>query len=730
MKIQNKGEKMNKHIFIHLISITVLFCFLSGFQRQERLPPSERHEVEVRLVLVDVIVTKDGRFVADLIGEDFELFEDGKKVPINSCELISFGERRMEAYEAEPDEVHVNIPKKQLVVVFDGVSTWQRNLKDGSRKIIDELLSLVTQGHEIMVIQLNERTGMKIIQPFTEDANLIRKAVVRASGMIWYDDSLDALKMWEDLGIEDVGPMAGAERYIERLQPVLEQEYFYREKERFEKALGGIFSVVSMVKDFPGRKSILIISDGFPDLSSGERRIKAGEVCVFDPLNILDMKKNMTAEDVIRELIRFANAQNISLYTLDPDTFTKHFFTATAAYGPMKERASPFASDRNVIRDTHPISYREGEKIARIQSLRWISEDTGAISLRGAKKYEKFKKVMTTDLNYYYQLSYYPPRKKPDGKYHKIKAKVKRGGVDVRYRKGYTDYSEEEEEKMLLVSVFYNPSLFKEVPFEAGFIPFRKGLMKIQPWINVALPVKELLIEGSPVYGQKVFNLNVWIKDKERGDRAFGMPIPIVISSALMERMKSLDYLVYNFPGPEIEFSQKEYQVIFALCDDQTDEVGTWETSFSLEDQGEGKEGTIINYALGLMRSNPSGKKKTFSLSKKDGTLEYEEYKFFPSVTNRFPRTENAAVFLQVFRPQGKMKTIPKFSIMVRNGIKQPIPCELVAESWDEKSKTWNGLVNLDLSMLFPGDYALKVHLPVSEETVLSNEVKLVKLEY
>jgi len=724
------GGKMNKHILMLPISLLFLFCFFFGFQGQEKIVPPERHVVEVRLILVDVIVTKDGKFVTDLSQADFELFEDGRKLPINSCELISFGERKLEAYEEEPEEVPLDIPKKQLIVVFDGVSTRQRNLKEGSRKIVDELLSLVKQGHEVMVIQLNERRGMKVLQPFTTDEKLIRKALVRSSGMIWYDDSLDALKMWEDLGIEDVGPMAGVKRYTVRLQPVLEQEYFYREKERFEKALGGIFSVVSMIKDLPGRKSILIISDGFPDLSSGERRIKAGEVSIFDPLNILDTKKNMNADEVIRELIRFANAQNISLYTLDPDTFTKYFFTASAAYGPEKVTASPFPSDSREIRDTHPISYREGEKIARIQNLRWISEDTGAIFLRGAKKYEKFKRIMSTDLNYYYQLSYYPPRKEPDGNYHKIKVKVKRGGMDIRYRKGYTDYSEEEEEKMLLVSAFYNPSLFKKVPFHADFIPFQKDSKKIQPWMNVALPVRELLIERDLIYDQKVFNLHVWIKDKERGDRVFGMPIPIIISQMLMDRIKSLDYLVYNFPGPEIEFSQEEYQVVFALCDDTTNEIGTWETSFSLPDLNKEKEGTIINCALGLMRSNPGGKNRAFSLSKKDGTLEYEECKFYPAVTNRFPRMENAAVFIQVYLSQGKMKVTPKFTVMIKEGIVQPIPGELVAESWNKNSQIWSGLFNLDLSMLFPGDYSLDMSIPVSQQTTMTKQLKLTKLNY
>ena len=249
------------------------------------LLPPERHEVEVRLVLVDVTVTKDGEFVTDLTKDDFELYEDEKRVPVNSFELVSFEEKKDVVLEEEPEEEVVrDIPRKQLVVVFDAVSSWQRNLKEGARKIVDELVVLAEEGNEVMVIQLSEQKGIEILQNFTTEEELLRKALIKASGNIWFDDSADALRMWQEVGIEDVGPMAQVERYTERLQPVLEQEYLYIEKRRFEKALGGIFSVANMIKDLPGRKSILLISDGFPDLSSEDRRIKAGNVKIFRPL--------------------------------------------------------------------------------------------------------------------------------------------------------------------------------------------------------------------------------------------------------------------------------------------------------------------------------------------------------------------------------------------------------------------------------------------------------------
>ncbi|MDH5742714.1 MAG: VWA domain-containing protein [Candidatus Aminicenantes bacterium] len=693
---------MRKQVYSFLIALIFLFCALSGSQKQQKLPP-EKHEVEVRLVLVDVIVTKDGEFVTDLAQEDFELYEDEREVPINSFELVSFEGKKEVVLEEEPEEEVVrDIPKKQLVVVFDGVSSWQRNLKEGARKIVDELVVLAEEGNEVMVIQLSEQKGIEILQNFTTEEELLRKALIKASGNIWFDDSADALRMWQEVGIEDVGPMAQVERYTERLQPVLEQEYLYIEKRRFEKALGGIFSVANMIKDLPGRKSILLISDGFPDLSSEDRRIKAGNVKIFDPFNILGKKENMNGDEVIRELIRFSNAQNISIYSLDPDTFARYFFTASAEYGPRESMDS--------------LGFWGKEKIRRVQNLSWISEDTAAVSLKGAKKYDRFRQVMRTDLNYYYQLSFYPRRKEPDNEYHKIRVKVKRSGVDVSFRKGYTDYSEGEEERILLVSAFYNPSLYKKLPFEGEFVLFHNSSDKYEPWMNVALPVKELFRERGMEYGPKKLDLHVWIKDKKRGENTFGgqITIPLNISSSFMEAIKTTDYLCFHYRGPELDFNQRDYQAVFGLFDPQTNEIGTWESTFVLPDLKHREKGNIINCVLGFTIPNPEKGKELFSISKNDGSLEYGQIKFYPAVTNRFQRMQNASIFLQVYVPEGKAELHPKFEVSGEERLTQEVHGEMVAESWNEKSNIWSALFDLNLSGVIFGDYILKIDIPLS----------------
>lgn len=738
---------MGKKTFL-VLSILILltiFGFFNGLESQaQQTQADDRQEVEVRLVLVDVLVTKDGKFITDLTQDDFELYEDGKRVPINSFELVSFEEVRLEAPEKEPETRPSTSPKKQLVVIFDGVCSWQRNLKEGGRKVVEQLVSLAKLGSEVMIIQLSEKKGLQILQPFTTSEELLKKAVVRASADIWLDKSLDALKMWEEAGIEATEEMGLVERYDERLQPSLEEEYLFIQRGRFEKTIGGVFAVVNMIKDLPGRKSLLLISDGFPDLSSrtldskvdeattGQVQSKArsthldlrrdvGTIRVFDPFNILERKKIMSGEEIIRELISYANTRNISIYALDPDTFTRYFITSTAEFGPRERMTT--------------LEFRLDDKIKRVQNLSWLAEDTGAISLRGAQKYEKFYDVLSTDLNYYYELSFYPQRKEADNKPHKIRVKVNRAGVDVRSRKGYTDYSGSEKEKILLVSAFYNPGLFKQLPFEGGFAPFHKDSQTFVPWMNIALPTKELFIDRAVEYTSKVFKLHVWVKDAEQGNRAFGgqINLPFNIDSAFLDAMKTTDHLVFHYKGPEIKFNQNEYEVIFALFDDQMQEIGTWESSLSLPKIKDDKQGAFINCTLGFVHPNPKKAKKEFSISKEDGSLEYSEMKFFPAVTNRFQRMQDAAVFLQVYLPQGKGEVKPKFKIAGEGRLTQRLLGELIAEKWDKKSKVWSGLFNLQLRNVIYGEYNLSVEIPDSGAgagDALKREMRLIKLRY
>jgi len=733
---------MKKGIFTFLIFLLAIFCFQYGFQEQQEQFPPEKHEVEVRLILVDVIVTKDGEFVKDLTKEDFEIYEDGKRVPINSFELVSFEERELKIVEEEKEKKRPVLPKKKLAVIFDAINSWKREVKIESEEIVDQLFSLIKLGHEVMILQLDRRKGLEILQPFTTSDDFIRKAVEKASGNIW-KLGYEIAEPPDETIPEDFKPTGFVVRENvqlvpepERYQGMMRLEYMYLERQKFEKTIGGILASCNMLRNLPGRKSILLISAGIPDLAPGDMlpKIRSGiadeeiekvrddklysatqNVRVFDQFNILDKKTFRYGEEVIKELIRYANAQNISLYSLDSDIYVKNIYSGTTAEYYQKYQADHLKT-------------REQDKIRKVQNLSWISEDTGAKSLRGAKKFDQFRQVMSTDLTYYYQLSFYPQRPEADDKYHKLKVKVKRKGVETRFRKGYTDYSPEESNKMLLVTAFYNPSVFKQLPFKAEYVPLITEAGKYEPWMNIALPTRDIFIERFIKYAPKIFNLHIWISDRRSGEKTFGgdIKLPFNINSSFMDFVKKVDYLTFHFKGPELPFKHNEYKAVLALVDPQTNEIGAWESSLVLPDFRKSKEAAVVNCVLGDLTQNPKMARKSFALSKEDGGLEYGQIKFYPKVTNQFFKQEKVSVFAQIFLPQGKGKIQPEFIIRGEDKSIRYVPGELVAESWDKKSKIWNAIFSLDFNQTALGENSFSIEMAgTGEKVVSSREIQL-----
>lgn len=272
-------EFTKKTIVIFLVSVSTLILCLYGYQeQQQQLLPQEKYEVKVRLILVDVIVTKDGEFVKDLSKEDFELYEDEKRVPINSFELISFDERELTI----PDEINPQeqsrTPKKRLAVVFDSINSWKREMKRGSEQIVDDLVSIVKLGHEVMVLQLNPSRGIEIIQPFTTNEDLIRNSIERASGSIWKLETHIEPSLVEQTETEletqaqpESETMPSERRDIERaldstyFEDLQRIDFIHRERVRFEKTIGGLLATFNVMRGFPGRKYILLVSAGIPE---------------------------------------------------------------------------------------------------------------------------------------------------------------------------------------------------------------------------------------------------------------------------------------------------------------------------------------------------------------------------------------------------------------------------------------------------------------------------------
>jgi hypothetical protein len=249
--------------------------------------------------------------------------------------------------------------------------------------------------------------------------------------------------------------------------------------------------------------------------------------------------------------------------------------------------------------------------------------------------------------------------------------------------------------------------------------------------MNIAIPIKKFFIDRLKTYGKKKFDFHFWIKGLEEAEKGFSSQVRIsfTIDPHVLESLKSQKNLYLRFKGPEIDFKPGEYRAIYAIFDPETKEIGAWEKYIILPKKD--KQPASINCVLGTIERISEKRKKDFLLNDKDGILEYGQIRFNPSITNQFSRQKGGYVFMQTYLPQGTNNVQPIFVIAGADGIPLPIKGDLMAESWNSKTKIWSCLFFLDFSESSIGDNLLKFEIQAEKQRVLvSKEIKLTIKSY
>jgi VWFA-related protein len=699
---------MSTYLYIWLISFVLSSFCLYGDSVQ-----TEEHDVTVRLILVDVIaLDKKGNFVQDLKKEDFEVFADGKKMTINSLDLFLFDKEDILSEDVGlPKPVAVPPRKKRFIVIFDSVNTIQRMLDRSKATILEKLIELIRQGREIMVFEMTEKEGMKILQPFTSDETLIAQAVDKASGSIWVEKSADSLAVPSvKFQLDPALAARGLTIHPSAASKSMLYMYEYETRNRFEKSINSLLAVMNIIKDYPGRKPVLLISGGFPALSFAqvyagdgtETNIPLAQVSaaeITDPFKVLHKTARRGGDEIFRDMIQYANSYNITFYTMDPDNYLRYVLP-DMSYDNFPRKAAGLSS-------LWPDGIAEIKK-NEMSNLKSIAKDTSGVSLLGSRKFDNFVKSVSRDLGNYYELSFYPRAKNPDGKYHKIAVKVKRPDVDITFRKGYFDYTGEQKESLLLASASYNPSIFKEIAFEARANTFIKGKDKYIFWFNVALPVKNIEPEDFEQGRSKVYKLGIWI-DELGGDSALksDMAIPIVLPPSLLERLRDVPFFGFNFSSNELKLKSDKYKLVFALYDEGNSRMGTVEHELTKPFFKSVSDLQLATVVFGnLVKSSRKG---GFKLSEKDGTLQLKGYKLYPLGLNIFKPRKDVALFVQLYSRKKEISLEPKFPIFQKREQLGVIPARIVDRLWDKGARVWNCVYSLDFSGVPRGEYDLEL---------------------
>jgi len=390
-------------------------------------PPTFR--TGINFVRVDVILTdKNGNPISDLQPADFDVTEDGKPQKIETFKLVKLDGGRAQAMQEPVREIRTDYDEENEAA-RDDVRLFAIFLDDYH----------VRRGSSLSV--------RKQLSTFVEN-NLGPSDMI---GVMYPLESTASVRMTRNHS----AVMRGLEQFTGRkfdYQPKNQYEETYAhypteivERVRNQVSLSAIKGlIVHMGSLKEGRKALVLVSEGYtniipPQMRNADAQMPGlgnpaygnAQAGVNDPnedraswLASLDMDSDL------RDVYDMANKNNVAIYAVDPRGLPVFEFDINEGGG------IGIQTDSTYLRST-------------MDTLRLLAENTDGRAIVNRNDLAIGMKQITRDQSAYYLIGYNSSQAPSDGKFHEIKVRVKRPGVQVRARKGYWALNAEQTARAL-----------------------------------------------------------------------------------------------------------------------------------------------------------------------------------------------------------------------------------------------------------------------------------------
>ena len=397
----------------------------AGQQPQQQLPT---FRLRVDSVSVDVsVIDKNGKPITDLKPEDFEIRESGKPQTIESFKLIQTNDPLASAANASARQIlsfadmqrETSDPANRLFVIFLDDYHTRRSNSLSLRKILGDWAER----------ELTPRDLVAILYPMTPIAGITFSR--------FHDGTAEALRNFD------------GRKYMYTVKYAQENEYAHLPAEQQEiirneittRALRSACAMLSSMRE--GRKTLLYVSEGMtatipPGIGSnapivsprGAAPTAAQQIAQTNRAESQQFFRQNDLLNRLKDTFQSCSRGNTAIYTLDPRGLAPSEFGVT-------ERAVSPDIDRAMLAESTDL-------------LRTLADQTDGRAIIGKNNPVPDLRKMIEELSVYYLLGYTSSLAPRDGKFHEIEVKVKRSDVgEVRARKGYWAYSEEEIRRSL-----------------------------------------------------------------------------------------------------------------------------------------------------------------------------------------------------------------------------------------------------------------------------------------
>jgi VWFA-related protein len=429
-----------------------------GQQDAAQQPPVFR--TGINFVRVDVIVSdKSGNPVSNLEPPDFEVLEDDKPQKIELFRVIELDGGLMPGPDGPPRAIRTDADEETEAARDDvrlfGIFLDEYNVRQGASVAARQSISrfIETQlGPSDMVGLMYPLLPIDSVR-FTRNHAAIGKAIQQFLGR----------------------------KYDFEPRNEMEQRYAHYPTEivqriRNEVSLGAIQSLISRMGGLKeGRKALILVSEGYNNMLPPQMRNPNAQMPGIgnparrdptagqdDPNEFRAMAMStMDMEMQLRDVYDMANRNNVAIYAVDP---------------------------RGLAGSDFDISDNIADRIGRdylnasMNTLRTLSLETDGRAIVNRNDLTIAMKQIVLDTSAYYLLGYNSNVAEPDGKFHEIKVRVRRPGVQVRARRGYWAVTREEARRSTSASSAAEPPKAISAALAVVAQPVRSRL--IRTWIG------------------------------------------------------------------------------------------------------------------------------------------------------------------------------------------------------------------------------------------------------
>jgi VWFA-related protein len=380
--------------------------------------------IEVKITNVEVVVTdRSGQPVHGLTREDFEIVEGGKPQPITNFYEVRADQppvQTAEGGETSDDVVGEERRQRKIIVFIDNTSLEPARRNVAMKEIGAALDALMRPGDDAMVAMWDRR--MRVLQPFTTDANEVRRVISSSSSFAGGAPMMAAEKARVLSTVQDL--LSSARQSRGRGRSIGDA---YKESISIARAyseslfvstkglLGGMRQMITTLSGLEGRK-VLIMVGGELQQRPGLDVLEQVNT-IFAPYGVaapsmLTSDTDRTLVTDLEKVIRVAAGSGVSMYMID-------------------------AADRSGGRGVHSTGDEDpaAEFIANtgtFLTMGQLADATGGRAISGSSSYRAVLGELERDLGSYYSLGY---RATSDSGMKSVRVRVRTPGLRVRSRK-------------------------------------------------------------------------------------------------------------------------------------------------------------------------------------------------------------------------------------------------------------------------------------------------------